>query len=138
MHSYVPVGQRSMMTDISMETTGLLTDQAPPDILMMSDDADRKAQVGNVAIPPATTEGVGVLPNPPVAEQTTGSTSASAELVAGGGGGSGDGDGREGPGDEKMAVGAELRVAIAPEGVYLTREEEPVNPDMVLAHFHVT
>lgn len=119
-----------MMTDISMETTGLLTDQAPPEILMMSDDADRKAQVSNVvsnvAAPPAMTEGAGVLPNPPAAEQTMGSTSESAELVASGAGG-----GREAPGGEKMATDAELRVGVVPEGVYLTSGEQLVDPDMV-------
>lgn len=43
------------MTDVAMETAPLMTDQAPPEIFMMSDDSmDKKLPSGKVTSPPAS------------------------------------------------------------------------------------
>lgn len=64
----------SITAVVPMETPQLLTDQAPPEILMMSDDADKKLSTDSNGISP-TESGSGTL------DQTSGQTMAESNTL---------------------------------------------------------
>ncbi len=93
-------GQVTAMSDVAMDTTPLMTDQAPPDILMMSDDAGKAvgSNAAAVTVAAAPNPSQALPPTGGVAQQQqgqplTGGGKQSAELASRGVGSSGGGSG---------------------------------------------